>query len=134
MLYYPKVGEILPMFSEYEGTFTRSVEYHMNLGTTPTQSVMDILMGNVPGAIGAVNILVILVIGVCMLIKHSTSFTALISCLTSVAAISALYPTSMNPKNVVLAAGMGASHTLSPNSEPNARNSLMIPTANAAIA
>ena len=53
---------------------------------------MDILMGNVPGAIGAVNILVILVIGVCMLIKHSTSFTALISCLTSVAAISALYP------------------------------------------
>ena len=43
-------------------------------------------------------------------------------------------PTSMNPKNVVLAAGMGASHTLSPNSEPNARNSLMIPTANAAIA
>lgn len=30
------------------GTFTRSVEYHMNLGTTPTQSVMDILMGNVP--------------------------------------------------------------------------------------
>ena len=92
MLYYPKVGEILPMFSEYEGTFTRSVEYHMNLGTTPTQSVMDILMGNVPGAIGAVNILVILVIGVCMLIKHSTSFTALISCLTSVAAISALYP------------------------------------------
>lgn len=92
MLYYPKVGEIIPMFSEYEGTFTRSVEYRMNLGTTPTQSVMDILMGNVPGAIGAVNILVILVIGVCMLIKHSTSFTALISCLASVAAISALYP------------------------------------------
>lgn len=92
MLYYPRVGEVIPMFSEYQGTFTRSIEYTMNLSSTPSQSVMDILMGNVPGAIGAVNILVMLVIGVCMLIKHSTSFTALISCLASVCAISALYP------------------------------------------
>lgn len=92
MLYYPKAGEIIPVFEEYTGTFTRSVEYSMKLGTVPTQSVLDILLGNVPGAVGTVNILVILVVGICMLIKHSTSFTAMISALAAVCAIAAFYP------------------------------------------
>ncbi len=92
MLYYPKAGEIIPVFSEYEGTLTRSVEYTVKLGSVPTQSELDILLGNVPGAIGAVNILIILVIGVCMMIKHSTSLAAVISCIASVCVISAVYP------------------------------------------
>ena len=92
MLYYPRAGEVIPMFSEYTGTLARSVEYSMKLGTVPTQSPLDILLGNVPGATGTVNILVILVIGICMLIKHSTSFTAMISAIATVAGISALYP------------------------------------------
>lgn len=92
VLYFPKAGEMLPAFGEYEGSLARSIEYTMKLGTVPTQQPLDILLGNAPGAIGTVNILVVLVIGICMLIKHSTSFTAMISCLASVCAISALYP------------------------------------------
>ncbi len=92
MLYYPKAGEIFPVFSEYGGTLTRSVEYSLKLGSVPSQSVVDILLGNVPGAFGTVNILVIAVIGVCMLIKHSTSFVAAISCIATVSVIAALYP------------------------------------------
>ena len=92
MLYYPKAGEAIPMFSAYEGSLARSIEYTIKLGSIPSQSVIDILPGNVPGAIGAVNILIILVIGICMLIKHSTSFTAVISCLATVCGIAALYP------------------------------------------
>lgn len=92
MLYFPKVGETIPIFGEYEGSLARSVEYTMKLGTVPTQQPLDILLGNVPGAIGAVNVLIIAVIGICMLIKHSTSFTAMISCLASVCAVSAFYP------------------------------------------
>lgn len=92
MLYYPKSGETMPVFAEYGGTLTRSVEYTIKLGSIPSQQPLDILLGNVPGAIGTVNILIILVVGVCMLIKHSTSFTAMISCIASVCAISAIYP------------------------------------------
>lgn len=92
MLYYPKAGEVIPVFAEYEGTLTRSVEYTIKLGSIPSQQPLDILMGNVPGAIGTVNIMIILVVGICMLIKHSTSFTAVISCVASVCAISAVYP------------------------------------------
>ena len=92
MLYYPKAGEMIPVFEEYIGSFTRSVEYTIKLGTVPTQSVLDILLGNVPGAIGTVNILVLVVVGVCMLIKHSTSFTAMISAIATVCAIASFYP------------------------------------------
>lgn len=92
MLYYPKAGEVIPMFSEYTGTYTRSIEYTIKLGSVPTQSVTDILLGNVPGAIGTVNILVILVVGICMLLKHSTSFTATVSALATVSLIAAIYP------------------------------------------
>lgn len=92
MLYYPKPGEIVPVFAEYSGTFTRSVEYAIKMGSIPTQTEFDLLLGNAPGAIGTVNILVIVVIGICMLIKHSTSFTAIISCIAAVSAIAAAYP------------------------------------------
>ena len=92
MLYYPKAGEIMPVFGEYSGSLTRSVEYTIKLGSIPSQQPLDILLGNIPGAVGTVNILVILVVGVCMLIKHSTSFTAMISCIASACAISAIYP------------------------------------------
>ena len=92
MLYFPKAGEMIPVFAEYEGTLTRSVEYTIKLGSIPAQSELGILLGNVPGAIGAVNILVIIVVGICMLIKHSTSFTAVASCAAAVCAISAVYP------------------------------------------
>ena len=92
MLYFPKAGEMVPMFSDYSGTFTRSIEYTLKLGSVPPQSLTDIVMGNVPGAIGTVHILVILVVGICMLIKHSTSFAAVISCLGTVGLIAAFYP------------------------------------------
>ena len=92
MLYFPKSGEIVPVFAEYAGTFTRSVEYTIKMGSVPSQSVLDLLLGNAPGAIGTVNIIIILVIGICMLIKHSTSFTSMISCFATVAAIAAAYP------------------------------------------
>lgn len=98
MLYYPKPGEVVPVLAEYTGTFTRSVEYTIKMGSVPTQSVFDLLLGNAPGAIGTVNILIIVVVGVCMLIKHSTSFVAVISCLATVCAIAAAYPrTDVSP-------------------------------------
>lgn len=92
MLYFPKAGEIIPLLSSYDGAYSRSLEYTMKLGTAPTSEMMDILLGNTPGAIGTVHILVIVVIGICMLIKHSTSISAIAACLVTAAAIAAAYP------------------------------------------
>lgn len=92
MLYYPKVGEIYPVFGEFGGTLTRSLDYTLRLGLVPTASVMDILMGSVPGAIGAVNIMIILVCGICLLIRRSNSLSAVLPCLLTVGVLAFLYP------------------------------------------
>lgn len=92
MLYFTAPDTAVPLFEEYSGSLLRSVEYTIKTGSVPAQTPLDLLLGNAPGAIGTVNILVILVVGACMLIKHSTSFTAVISCFATVAALAAAYP------------------------------------------
>lgn len=92
MLYYPKPDEIIPVFGEYSGTLVRDLDNAMKLGNVPAQSVLDIIMGRVPGAIGAVSILVILVCGICMIIRRNASLCAFVSCLATVSCLAFAYP------------------------------------------
>ncbi len=92
MLYFPKVGEIMPVFGDYSGMLVRDLDNTMKLGNVPSYSMLDIIMGRVPGAIGAVSILVIAVCGICMIIRHSTSICTLLSCLGTVCALAFAYP------------------------------------------
>lgn len=92
MLYFPKVGEIMPLFGDYSGTLVRDLDNTMKLGNVPSYSMLDILMGRVPGAIGAVSILVIAVCGICMIIRHNTSISTMLSCLVTVSALAFVYP------------------------------------------
>ncbi|MBE6889479.1 MAG: NADH:ubiquinone oxidoreductase subunit RnfD [Ruminococcaceae bacterium] len=92
MLYFPKVGEIMPVFGEYGGTLVRDLDNTLKLGNVPSYSMLDILMGRAPGAIGAVSILVIAVCAICMIIRHSTSICAMLSCLGTVSLLAFLYP------------------------------------------
>lgn len=93
MLYYPKTGQIMPLLmDDFTGVLSRGLDNTLKLGNTPSQSVLDILMGNVPGAIGAVSILVVLVCGICMLIRRSTSICAFVSCFGMVSLLAFFYP------------------------------------------
>lgn len=92
MLYFPKVGEILPVFGDYSGTLVRDLDNTMKLGNIPSYSMLDISMGRVPGAIGTVSVLVIAVCGICMIIRHSTSICVMLSCFATVAALAFVYP------------------------------------------
>lgn len=93
MLFYPKPGQPIPMLlDDYTGALARSIEYSIKLENIPGYSVLDILMGNVPGAIGTVSILVVAVVGLCMLLRHSTSFCAIVSCLATVSLLAFFYP------------------------------------------
>lgn len=93
MLYYPKPGQPIPMLlDDYAGALSHSIEYSIKLNNIPAYSVLDILMGNVPGAIGTVSILVIAVVGICMLLRHSTSFCAIVSCIATVSLLAFIYP------------------------------------------
>ncbi len=93
MLYFPKVGTIFPMLADhYNGTLVRSLEYTIRIGNIPSESWLDILLGSTAGAIGTVHILVVMVCGICLLAKRSTSFGAVVSCIVTVGVLAFFYP------------------------------------------
>lgn len=92
MLYFPRYGEQYPIFGDFDGTLARSSEYSLKIGITPTGSVTDILMGSVPAPIGCAYVLVLLVCGACLVIRHSNSLCAVLSCLASVGLMALFFP------------------------------------------
>ena len=92
MLYAPKYGEIYPVFAEFEGALTRSTEYSLKLGNVPTKGVLDTLMGFVTGSIGTVYMLVILVCGICLVLRRTNSFAAVMSTLVVTAILAFFFP------------------------------------------
>lgn len=92
MLSFPKAGEHYPVFSYYAGSLTRGLEYTMKLGLVPADTPFNILLGNIPGAIGTVHILIIAVCGVCLLIRRSNSISAVVSCILTAGALAFAYP------------------------------------------
>lgn len=92
MLSYPKLGETVPLFSSYGGALTRSLEYTLRLGNVPTSSWLDIFLGNIPGAIGAVNILIILVCGLCLLVRRNCKAAVVLPYFATCALLAFFYP------------------------------------------
>ena len=92
MLFYTKAGEQYPVLGEFSGTLARSLEHSLELGNVPTYSIPDVVMGNVPGAIGSVHILVIFVCAVCLILRRGNSAGAVISCLVTAGAIAFFFP------------------------------------------
>lgn len=81
MLYAPKYGDKIPLFGSSDAVLSRSAEYALKLGNTPSAGIMDTLMGHTAGTIGTIYILVIAVCGICMMIRRSSSLCAALSCL-----------------------------------------------------
>lgn len=92
MLYFPKYGEKYPVFGNFEGTLTRSAEYSLKIGIVPSGSVTDILMGSVSAAIGCAYVLVLLVCGICLVVRRSNSLCVVVSCLLAAGLMALFFP------------------------------------------
>ena len=92
MLYYPRYGDKVDMFAQYGGTLSRSLEYTLNLHNTPSQSLGDIVMGLIPGPVAAGYIVVILVCGICMVLRRSSNGLVVLPCLFSAGLLAFLFP------------------------------------------
>lgn len=92
MLYFPKFGEVYPIFGEYDGILTRSAEYSLQLGYTPTANVWDTLLGFTSGPIGTIYGIVIIVCGICLALRKNNSPAAMISCLLTVGVLAFFFP------------------------------------------
>lgn len=92
MLYYARYGDKVNAFTQYTGTFSRSLEYSLNLHNTPPQSLGDTVMGLIPGPIAAVYTAIILICGVCMIFRRSNSGFVVLPCLLTAALLAFLFP------------------------------------------
>lgn len=92
MLYFPRYGDKAAAFSEYTGALSRSIEYSLNLRSVPSQSMGDIAMGLVPGALGAVYVGIILICGFCMAFRRSNSALVTVPCLLTAGLLAFFFP------------------------------------------
>ncbi len=92
MLYFPRYGDKAAAFSEYTGALNRSIEYSLNLRSIPSQSMGDIVMGLVPGAVGAVFVGIIFICGLCMAFRRSNSALVTLPCLFTAGLLGFFFP------------------------------------------
>lgn len=94
MLYFAKYGDKVDAFTQYSGTLSRSLEYSLNLHNVPSQSMGDAVMGLISGPIAAVYVAVILICGVCMAFRRSSSVFVAAPCLLTAGLLAFLFPRS----------------------------------------
>lgn len=94
MLLYPGRGIKAPVFGAIgSDQLVSGIEsYLLKLGTAPSVSLQDILIGNYVGPLGTTHFLVLAVCGICLLARRSSSLLVTISGLGSYCALTALFP------------------------------------------
>ena len=92
MLYFPKYGEKVALFGEYTGAVSRSIDYSLNLHSVPSQSLGDAMMGLVSGPVGAVFTGIILVCGICMAFRRSSSGAVIAPCVFTAGLLAFFFP------------------------------------------
>ena len=92
MLYFARYGDKVDAFTQYTGTLVRSLEYSLNLHNVPAQSLGDTVMGFVAGPIATVYIAVIMICGICMILRRSNSGFVVLPCLLTAGLLAFLFP------------------------------------------
>lgn len=92
MLSYPEKNVSLPMFGEFEVAMQSSIESSfIKNGAMPDLSPLDILLGNFAGPMGTTHILVLIVSGICLLLRKSVSFSATVAGIASMGILSYIF-------------------------------------------
>ncbi len=93
MLLYPGRGVQPPVFGAAGTELVSGIEsYLLKIGTAPSVSFLDLLIGNYVGPLGTTHFLVLAVCGVCLLTRRSMSLSVTISGFVSYFALTALFP------------------------------------------
>lgn len=93
VLMFPKIGDEIPLFGDYQGTLSSGLEsYLVKLGTAQALSVEDIFLGNFLGAMGTTHVLILMVCGVCLMFRRALSPTVTITTASAFVGVSLLFP------------------------------------------
>lgn len=89
---YPAVLSSLSVFGENAEKAATSPAYSLAIGAVPEYDVLDLLLGSVPGPMGATNILVIIACGVFLIVRKAVNWRTPVFFLLTYGALSALFP------------------------------------------
>lgn len=93
MLLYPSVGVQPEVFANNAENLVVGIEnYLLKLGTAPTVTFQDMILGNFVGPMGTTHFLIITVCGICLLCRRSLSILVTVFGLGSYCALTALFP------------------------------------------
>lgn len=92
MLLYPQRGVQPEIFGTASGLVQGIESYLLKIGTAPTVSFTDMLIGNYVGPLGTTQFLILLVCGICLFLRRSMSGFVTIFGLGSYFALTALFP------------------------------------------
>ena len=89
---YPAVLSGLSVFGENAEKAATSPAHSLAIGAVPEYDVLDLLLGSVPGPMGATNILVIIACGVFLIVRKAVNWRTPVFFLLTYGALSALFP------------------------------------------
>lgn len=89
---YPAVLRTLSVFGENAEKAAVSPAHSLAIGAVPEYDVLDLLLGSVPGPMGATNILVIVACGIFLIVRKAVNWRTPVFFLLTYGICSALFP------------------------------------------
>jgi len=89
---YPAPMQSIEIFGESTAKIAQSPAYSLALGAVPDYEVLDMILGSVPGPMGATNIFVVAACGIFLMVRKTVNWMTPVSFLVPYAVLSALFP------------------------------------------
>lgn len=108
MLLYPEVGAKPAVWGDIGVNLVPGIEnYLLKMGTAPTVSFINMLIGSFAGPMGTTHFLVLIVCGICLICRRSLSLIVILFGLGSYCGLTALFPVYSNIGEALLLELMG---------------------------
>lgn len=89
---YPAVLQTLSVFGENTAKTAVSPAYSLSIGAIPEADLLDLLMGNAAGPMGATNILVLFACGLFLIVRRTVNWRTPAVFLTTYTLLAAVFP------------------------------------------
>ncbi len=89
---YPAPIQSIELFGESTAKIAQSPAYSLTLGAVPDYEVLDMVLGNIPGPMGATNIFVVVACGIFLIVRKAVNWITPVSFLVPYALLSVAFP------------------------------------------
>ena len=89
---YPAPMQVIEIFGESTAKIANSPAYSLAIGAVPDYEVLDMLLGSVPGPMGATNIFVVAACGIFLMVRKTINWITPVSFLVPYTLLSAFFP------------------------------------------